>query len=105
MILKIKKKLLIMGHYISHSTYKVLDNLKQHNIDIIYILKWMISSLQTLALCVNFLFKKFLKLKYSEFIINENKKETNLNESRIRIINDINSVWNGFKAEKKMKNI
>ena len=60
----------------------------------------MISSLQTLALCVNFLFKKFLKLKYSEFIINENKKETNLNESRIRIINDINSVWNGFKVEK-----
>ena len=44
---------------------------------------------------------KFLKLKYSEFIINENKKENNLDESRIRIINDINLFWNGFKKEKK----
>ena len=94
---KNKKRLLIMDHCTSHDTPKVLDKLKQLNIDVIFIPKRKTSVLQPLDCCFYFPFKKYLKLKYSEFIINEIKKDTNLDKSRLRIINDINSVWNGFK--------
>lgn len=59
----------------------------------------MTSILQPLDRCINFPFKKYLKLKFSEFSINENNIKSSLDESRIRIINDILSVWNGYKDE------
>ena len=55
--------------------------------------------LQPLYRCINFPFKEYLKLKLPEFLINENKIKISLEESRIRIINDIISVWNGYKDE------
>jgi hypothetical protein len=59
----------------------------------------MASILLPLDRCINFPFKKYLKLKFSEFLINENNIKSSLDESRIRIINDILSVWNGYKDE------
>ena len=73
--------------------------IKKNNIDVIFIPKRMASILLPLDRCINFPFKKYLKLKFSEFLINENNIKSSLDESRIRIINDILSVWNGYKDE------
>ena len=93
-----------MDHCTSHDTPIVLDKLKKNNIDFIFIPKRMTSVLQPLDRCINFPFKKYLKLKFSEFTINECVVKNNLDESRIRIINDILSVWNGYKDEISKEN-
>jgi len=64
----------------------------------------MTSVLQPLDRCINFPFKKYLKLKFSEYSINEGVTKNNLDYSRIRIINDILSLWNGYKNEISKEN-
>ena len=46
---------------------------------------------------INFSFKKYLKAKFTEFMLNEDIKKERLDEARIRIISDIVDVWNGYK--------
>jgi hypothetical protein len=99
-----KKKLLILDHCTSHDTPIVLDKLKKNNVDIIFIPKRMTSVLQHLDRCINFPFKKYLKFKFSDYSINEGGVKNNLDESRIRIINDILSIWNGYKDEISKEN-
>ena len=93
-----------MDHCTSHDTPIVLDKLKKNNVDIIFIPKRMTSVLQHLDRCINFPFKKYLKFKFSDYSINEGGVKNNLDESRIRIINDILSVRNGYKDEISKEN-
>ena len=53
----------------------------------------MTSVLQPLDRMINFPFKKYLKTKYSEFLLFENSKEESPSEARKRIINDIAYIW------------
>lgn len=54
--------------------------------------------LQPLDRMINFPFKKYLKAKYSEFLLFDTSKEESLSEARQRIINDIADIW--FKDSK-----
>ena len=74
-----------MDHCTSQDTLILLDKLKKNNIDIIFIPKRMASILLPLDRCINFPFKKYLKLKFSEFSINENNIKSSLDESRISV--------------------
>lgn len=57
----------------------------------------MTNILQPLDRAINFPFKKYLKAKFTKFMLNEDIKKEILDEARIRIISDIVDVWNGYK--------
>ena len=42
---------------------------------------------------INNPFKKYLKTKYSEFLMSENKKDESISDARKRILNNINEIW------------
>ena len=60
----------------------------------------MTSVLQLLDRWINLSFKKYLKLKFSEYSINEGVVKNNLDVSRIRIINPLASLSAGAPALK-----
>lgn len=54
--------------------------------------------LQPLDRKLNFPFKRYLKTKYSEFLLSYTSKEESPSEARQRIINDIVDIWfNDYK--------
>ncbi len=77
-----------MDHCTSHDTQTIIHKFNSNNIDIAFIPKRMTSLLQPLDRAINFLFKKYLKMKFTEFILNENKKKESLEDARTRIITD-----------------
>jgi hypothetical protein len=78
-----KKKLLIMDYCPAHKTPAVLNKLKIKNIDFIFIPKRMKSVLQPLDRLINFLFKKYLKNKFTDFLLFEQiKKRIYLNQEK-----------------------
>lgn len=87
------KKLLIMDYCTAHCTDKIFETLKNKNIDYIFIPKHMTPVLQPLDRMVNFPFKKYLKTKFSEYLMFANEKEESIGEARKRILNDINEIW------------
>ena len=61
------KKLLIFDYCSAHSTPGVIEELKNKNIDFLFIPKRMTSILQPLDRMVNCPLKKFIKNKYTDF--------------------------------------
>ena len=96
-----KKKLLIMDYCPAHKTPEVLNKLKIKikNIDCIFIPKRMTSILQPLDRLINFPFKKYLKNKFTDFLLFEQNEKENISESRKRILRDIDDIWNNNKNE------
>ena len=92
-----KRKLLIMDHCTSHDNILIIDKLRSKNIDVVFIPKSMTSILQPLDGCINFPFKKYLKFKYTKFLISKQKIKESLDESRKRIINNVIDIWNRYK--------
>ena len=52
----------------------------------------MTSVLQLLDRMINNSFKKYLKIKYSEILVFENKKDESISDARKRILDDINEI-------------
>ena len=88
-----EKKLLILDYCPAHCCENVKKILNNHNIDCIFIPKNMTSVLPPLDRMINNPFKKYLKTKYSEFLMFENKKDESISDARKRILNDINELW------------
>ena len=70
----------------------------------------MTSVLQPLDRMINNLFKKYLKIKYTEFLMSENNKDESISDARKRILDDINEIWyantkefNGINKENIIK--
>ena len=70
----------------------------------------MTSVLQLLDRMINNSFKKYLKIKYSEILVFENKKDESMSDTRKRILNHINEIWyantkeiNGINKENIIK--
>ena len=59
----------------------------------------MISVLQPLDWMINNPFKKYLKIKYSEFLMFENNKDESISDARKRILDDINEILYGNTKE------
>ena len=57
----------------------------------------MTSIFQPLDRCIIFPLKKYLKLKYVEFLLGEQKIKESIDESRIRIIDNNIIIWTGYK--------
>ena len=79
---KYGKKLLILDYCPAHFTVNVKKLLIHHNIDFIFIPKNMTSELQPLDRMVNNPIKKYLKIKYSEYLMFENKKDESMSDAR-----------------------
>ena len=94
-----KKKLLILDQCPAHKTPEVLNKLKNKNIDFIFIPKRMTSVLQPLDRMINFPFKKYLKNKFTDFLLFDQNEKENKSESRKRILRDIDDIWNNSKNE------
>ena len=87
-----KKKLLILDYCPAYCTENVKKQLIHNNIDFIFIPKNMTSVLQLLDRMINNSFKKYLKIKYSEILVFENKKDESMSDTRKRILNHINEI-------------
>ena len=48
---------------------------------------------------INFPFKKYLKNKFTDFLLFEQNEKENISESRKRILRDIDDIWNNSKNE------
>lgn len=59
----------------------------------------MISVLQPLDWMINNPFKKYLKIKYSEFLMFENNKDESISDAWKRILDDINEILYGNTKE------
>ena len=57
-----------MDHCTSHDTDTITNKFKSKNCDIVFIPKRMTSILKPLDRAINFLFKKYLKSKFTEFM-------------------------------------
>ena len=84
--------ILILDYCPIYCTSAVLEKLKIKNIDVLFIPKRMTCVLQPLDRIINFPFKKYVKNKYSYFLIFENKEKESISESRKRILNDISDI-------------
>ena len=89
-----KRKLLIMDYCPANNTPEVLNLLKKKQIDLVFIPKRMTSVLQPLDRMINLPFKKYLKNKFTDYMLFEKKDKENISDSRKRILKDINDVWN-----------
>lgn len=83
-----------MDHCTSHDTYTISNEFQTKNCDIVFIPKRMTNILPPLDRAINFPFKKYLKAKFTEFMLMEDIKKED--EIRIRIIADIVDVWNRY---------
>ena len=101
------KKLLIFDYCPRHKTDTVLEKLKNNKIDFIFIPKRKVYLLQPLYRTINFPFKIYLKNRFSDYLLFENKSNENISASRIRILKDINELWyntsNQYEYIKKEK--
>jgi len=59
----------------------------------------MTSVLQPLDRLINFPFKKYLKNKFTDFLLFDQNEKENISESRKRILRDIDDIWNNSKNE------
>ena len=79
--------------------YKTPEVLNKLKINFIFIPKRMTSVLQPLDKLINFPFKKYLKNKFTDFLLFDQNEKENIYESRKRILRDIDDIWNNSKNE------
>ena len=53
----------------------------------------MTSVLQHLDRTINFPFKRYLKNRFSDYLLFENKSKENISESKIIILNGVSEMW------------
>jgi hypothetical protein len=90
-----RRKLLIMDHCKAHFSEMINFWLKQYKYSVILIPKELTKILQPLDRGINGPFKRALKFLFTEELIkNKEKVKESINDARLRIIENVNRIWN-----------
>ena len=97
-----KRKLIFFDQCPAHINDKILNLFEKNNIDHVFFPKRMTCYLQPLDRAINYPFKKYLKHKYTDFILaNNNTVKETMMDARKRIVNHILEIWNGKNSNNK----